>query len=103
VQKAWLGVTPPSSRMPLEAGFQVSVQISPGVRNRPCGSYNTHLRRTANQHDNQRQLNNLGHLADDAFEVLDKLGASLLERPILVDGQAAAFWIAKYKVADPDA
>lgn len=38
---------------------------------------------------------------DDAFEVLDKLGASRLERPILVGGQAAAFWIAKYEIADP--
>jgi len=38
---------------------------------------------------------------DDAFEVLDKLGASQLERLILVGGQAAAFWIAKYEIADP--
>jgi hypothetical protein len=38
---------------------------------------------------------------DDAFEVLDKLGASRLERLILVGGQAAAFWIAKYEIADP--
>jgi len=38
---------------------------------------------------------------DDAFEVLDKLGASRLESLILVGGQAAAFWIAKYEIADP--
>ena len=38
---------------------------------------------------------------DDAFEVLDKLGASRLERLILVGRQAAAFWIAKYEIADP--
>jgi hypothetical protein len=38
---------------------------------------------------------------DDAFEVLDKLGASRLEGLILVGGQAAAFWIAKYEIADP--
>ncbi len=37
----------------------------------------------------------------DAFEVLDKLGASRLENLILVGGQAAAFWIAKYEIADP--
>jgi hypothetical protein len=35
------------------------------------------------------------------LEVLDKLGASRLERLILVGGQAAAFWIAKYEIADP--
>jgi hypothetical protein len=38
---------------------------------------------------------------DDAFEVLDKLGASRLRSLILVGGQAAAFWIAKYEIADP--
>ena len=38
---------------------------------------------------------------DDALDVLDKLGASRLERLILVGGQAAAFWIAKYQIADP--
>jgi hypothetical protein len=38
---------------------------------------------------------------DDAIEVLDKLGASRLESLILVGGQAAAFWIAKYEIADP--
>ncbi|MHB8383692.1 MAG: hypothetical protein ACYDC3_15295 [Candidatus Binataceae bacterium] len=38
---------------------------------------------------------------DDAFEVLNKLGASRLEGLILVGGQAAAFWIAKYEIADP--
>jgi hypothetical protein len=38
---------------------------------------------------------------DDAFEVLEKLGASRLESLILVGGQAAAFWIAKYEIADP--
>ncbi|HEV2171296.1 MAG TPA: hypothetical protein VGR40_10130 [Candidatus Binatus sp.] len=38
---------------------------------------------------------------DDAFEVLAKLGASQLESLILVGGQAAAFWIAKYEIADP--
>jgi hypothetical protein len=38
---------------------------------------------------------------DDAFEVLDKLGASRLESLILVGGQAAAFWIARYEIADP--
>ena len=38
---------------------------------------------------------------DDALEVLDQLGASRLERLILVGGQAAAFWIAKYEIADP--
>ena len=38
---------------------------------------------------------------NDAFEVLDKLGASRLESLILVGGQAAAFWIAKYEIADP--
>lgn len=37
---------------------------------------------------------------DHAFEVLNKLGASRLERLILVGGQAAAFWIAKYEIAD---
>jgi hypothetical protein len=38
---------------------------------------------------------------DDAFEVLGKLGASRLESLILVGEQAAAFWIAKYEIADP--
>lgn len=38
---------------------------------------------------------------DDAFEVLDKLGATRLESLILVGGQAAAFWIAKYEISDP--
>jgi hypothetical protein len=38
---------------------------------------------------------------DDAFEVLDRLDASRLESLILVGGQAAAFWIAKYEIADP--
>jgi len=38
---------------------------------------------------------------DDALEVLDKLGAERLERLILVGGQAAAFWIARYGIADP--
>jgi hypothetical protein len=38
---------------------------------------------------------------DDAFEVLDRLGASRLESLILVGGQAAAFWIAKHEIVDP--
>ena len=38
---------------------------------------------------------------DDALEVLDQLDASRLERLILVGGQAAAFWIAEYGIADP--
>jgi hypothetical protein len=38
---------------------------------------------------------------NDAFEVLEKLGAKQLEKLILVGGQAAAFWIARYGVADP--
>ena len=38
---------------------------------------------------------------DDAFEVLGKLGASRLKSLILVGGQAAAFWIVKYEIADP--
>ena len=38
---------------------------------------------------------------DDALEVLGQLGASRLERLILVGGQAAAFWIAKYEIAHP--
>jgi hypothetical protein len=42
-----------------------------------------------------------GLTIDDTFEVLDKLGASRLESLILVGGQAAAFWIAKYEIADP--
>jgi len=38
---------------------------------------------------------------DDALAVLDKLGAQRLEKLILVGGQAAAFWIARYGIADP--
>ena len=40
---------------------------------------------------------------DDAIEVSDKLGAARLKSLILVGGQAAAFWIAKYEIADPGA
>lgn len=37
----------------------------------------------------------------DAFEVLKNLRAEQLEQLILVGGQAAAFWIARYGIADP--
>jgi hypothetical protein len=37
----------------------------------------------------------------DTFEVLKNLGAEQLEQLILVGGQAAAFWIARYGIADP--
>src|SRR5215472_14333733 len=38
---------------------------------------------------------------EDAFEVLDKLANDRLGRLVLVGGQAAAFWIARYDIADP--
>ncbi len=42
-----------------------------------------------------------GLTIDRALEVLSRLGAPRLEKLILVGGQAAAFWIAKYGIADP--
>lgn len=38
---------------------------------------------------------------DDALEVLENLATERLEQLILVGGQAAAFWIARYKIAQP--
>jgi hypothetical protein len=38
----------------------------------------------------------------DAFEVLKNLEARQLEQLILVGGQAAAFWIARYGIAEPE-
>jgi hypothetical protein len=38
---------------------------------------------------------------EDAFEVLDKLASDRLGRLVLVGGQAAAFWITRYNIADP--
>jgi hypothetical protein len=37
----------------------------------------------------------------DALEILHNLGSKQLERLILVGGQAAAFWIARYDIAEP--
>jgi hypothetical protein len=39
---------------------------------------------------------------DDAFEILRNLEAKQLEQLILVGGQAAAFWIARYAIAEPE-
>jgi hypothetical protein len=38
---------------------------------------------------------------DDTFEVLQNLTSEELDQLILVGGQAAAFWIARYNIADP--
>ena len=38
---------------------------------------------------------------NDAFEILTNLGTEQLEQLILVGGQAVAFWIARYHIADP--